>query len=451
MTEYENLVDDPGVFVQSVLSKECWEHRDLQGDISAVLLRMGEFKYRYFSPLFEALFPGKVFRMPSDRKEEHCLPRRPELTAVLKADEHDVDIVDEASSNGISCAENELVLSVGQDVQLCTKVGIPIHKPYSTDTKENIVENMIEILCRDKPITLRLISGLAVFGRNNTYPGKGVAFHNELRFTISPFTSEELCVYVGELSLVELRQTNGGFRWPHPIFSDHIIAVNEVRIGDEGFNQEKTKLFMGLIGVDTQSLAFLSEAVDRISSLSDVDCKWDVMVALKNGSLALMREIDLTSDEEVNKVSQMIIDNFDSHYFYNCLSSEAREEYKRANDAEGIIQTCSHPNTLMAKVIVGQEGILAYAVLRQVEGRIAELKRLHVKRDWMNQGLATLLLEEVEAISCLKGCQTVAVNSSGKSHLFFEKRGYLNKGMQDNRELKKRGVLASVHNCLKSA
>lgn len=458
---------------------------NISDDVGLVALRMGEFKYGYVSPWFESILPGRVLRLPSEAEETKRWPGKPDLIAAEKAIVFEPNIRMIAIREGIEIGEEKLALSVGQDVQLCDRLGRPIHKPEPTLSKEDIFTAMKQGLGREQQRVFRLKSGVAVVGMNNAFPNKGVTLALENRFKVTQFSEEELELYIfglagqngdyppyleeelrqligsgliieeekefyGQgLSLGELLQTSGGFRWPHPIFTRHINEIDGYQANEAGFDEKKIGLFMSLIGMAPESAPFLKEAATRIRN-NKIDDNWQRLVVLRDGSLAEIRPIDLGSKDELERVSDLVKDNFQYHNHYQELSNDAKLEFIRCNSLEGIRQTCSHRKNLMTMVITRDNEPVGYCVARK-DGGTVEIRRLHTKIG-NNEGLgiATFLLEEAEALATSTDCLQIAVVASGGSAEFFSNRGYEHNGTTLNGKMKARGIQTDVTYCVKS-
>lgn len=487
MSFYKELVEQTSLVGN--LERECTEEINPR-DVAGVYLRMGKIKFGYVSELFNLLFPNRVFRLEAEEKEKNYQGfAKPEWTAAVKARELEKDIrLRLRTESDIPLNPEQLVLSIGQDVVLCNELGTPFYKPKADASKSDIFYSMITNLCDDGSNVFRLKSGLAVYGRDgfsNIGSGRGVMVAAEKRFTIDePFSRKELELYAyglaGEnndypdyleaelkrlcqegwikqeelgfysrgLTVQELRQTNGGFRWPHPVFMRHIVEIDGIKRDSESFDQKRLELFLSLMGVIPESIIFMEEIIKRIRN-NDKE-RWQQLFISRSGSLLEVRPINLEDEGEVAEVSALVQQNFRHHKFYRDLGPAAVLEYCISNNEDGIRQTCSHPDNLMTAVVIGNGRILGYCVVRIDErnGRVAQIRRLHTEIGQQGMGVATYLIEQAKATAFVCGFSKLTVIASGHSDEFFLRRGFVNNdGTQLNRKLQKRGVKAPVSYC----
>lgn len=485
MSLYKELISTQGRFAEAGRKSEGERPEPLQ-NVGAVILRMGRFKYDYVAPAYASLIPSeRVLRLDTQQKEPRTYPGKPEYIAAFKAEEGGINGREIASANGINLTANEQVITIGQDVQLCTPEGDPIYKPDDLATKDTIFAQMQAILCHEGGNSFRAKSGSAIFGKNGLGEDKGVMLSSEMRFRVSEFTPEELELYIygvkgkdgdnpdylrAEItrmadeglidqdetdfieqgtSLDRLRQTNGGFRWPHPVFLRHITYIDNVTEDQAGFGDKQKALAQSLVGASPESIAHFPDMVARLQNHTE-EPTWQKLAVLPDGELVRMRPIRLDDDNEVAEIAALVARNFREHPNYAGLTEEAREAYIESNNVEGIRGTASHPDNIIAAVMEGSDGsILAYQVVRKVNGNVAEGRRLHVRLDAVGRGIGSLLHEEKVVRARLTGCTYLGSIASGRSDTFVEDKGYTTLGQTANKKLGERGVASTVNYALK--
>lgn len=484
MSYYKELLSTRGRFAEAGKKPEETRPERLQ-NVGAVVLRMGSFKYDYVAPAYASVLPAeRILRLETQQEEPRTYPGKPEYIAAFKAAEGTVDMQDYAADQGITLTGREQTLAIGQDVQLCNVEGDPIYKPTETATKDTIFETMQELLCTEDGANFRVKSGSAVWGKNENGENKGVMLASEMRFTVSAFTSEELELYVygiegrngdnpdylraevgrladeglidddetdfieGGTSLGRLGQTNGGFRWPHPIFLRHITSIDKVTPDQDDYAAKQQSLVQSLVGASPESLARFPEMVSRLEKHTDAPT-WQKLAILPSGELVQIRPIRLEDDTEVETIAALVARNFRDHPNYAGLTDEARDAYIESNNVEGVRGTASHPDNILAAVMEGDDGIIAYSVVRKVNGNVAEGRRLHVRLDRVGQGIGSLMHEEKVVAARLNGCTHLGSIASGKSDTFVGDKGYDLVGSSENKKLRERGVTSKVNYALK--
>lgn len=476
---YTRLIDDPS----SIILPTGAETETAMPDIAVALLRMGGFKHTFVSPVFEAVLLGRTVRLEKERKETRNWPGKPELVALEKAQPHVLDIVTAAQELGFAPINEQMVLSVGQDVQLCDKFGNPIYKP-SAETKGQALQQMQSVLCGQER-SFRVKSGLAVFGKTSKTKGRGITFAQETRFQTTPFSKQELELYVyglaGEnntypdylkeellglveqeliaedevetyaqgLNLQEINQTSGGFRWPYPIFLRHVRKIDGIEKGQEGFQQKLFALFNTLIGAPPESTALLQTAVEKIKVPTIGQENWQRSVLLKDGTLAQVKSLQLNHKEDIVGTSSIICGNFQHHDHYAGLSPEAREEFCRVNSPEELADACSHPDNICATMIKQDGQIIGFCLVREAVRQRAEIRRLHTAIGYEGIGVGTFLIEDAVAVAASQGLSQIGAITSGEADEFFIGRGFQSNGRHKNAKLLERGVEAPVNYCVR--
>lgn len=485
MSLYKELVRTKGTFAETAKRPDVQSPRELD-NVGAVVLRMGSFKHEYAAPAYGAFLPTeRVLRLETKTPEPRTYPGKPEYIAAFKAAEGGVDFQSFATESGVDLSQREHVISIGQDVQLCMPDGEPIYKPSETATKDEIFDSMQDFLCQDGGASFRLKSGSAVFGKNEHGEEKGVMLSSETRFTVSEFTPEELELYVygiegkngdnpdylraevtklsddglidndemdfieGGTSLDRLKQTNGGFRWPHPVFLKHITSIDHVSQNEEGYDAKVQGLVQSVVGAAPESIARFPEMVSRLETHTDAPT-WQKLAVLPDGELVRIRPIRLEDDSEVEAIANLVARNFREHPNYSGLTDAARDAYIESNNVEGVRGTASHPDNILAAVVEGGDGnIIAYSVVRKVNGTVAEGRRLHVGLDHVGRGIGSLMHEEKVVAARLNGCTHLGSIASGKSDTFVGDKGYDLVGSSSNKKLQERGVASTVNYALK--
>ncbi|MFC1711093.1 GNAT family N-acetyltransferase [Patescibacteria group bacterium] len=481
MSYYQELVSNPGVVVARQVEGLYQVETGLQQNVGAVLLRMGEFKALYASTPWQLLVPDRVFRLEAEKDEAHDWFAKPELVAAAKAMESDVDIRKQAELLGAEVSADKLALSVGQDVMVCDAIGNPINKPEKAAFKEEIFASMFSMLGNEEGNSFRLKSGLAVYGKDGEGSGKGVMLASQHKFTVSPFSEAELELYVygvagrdgvspsylqdeldkfvsegwiyeeekdfyaQGLSVEELRQTNGGFRWPHPVFIRHINEIDGVKIEEEGFDLKRQELFLSLLGASPEIMYYGNNLVTRLKEENGES--WQRAVVLKDGSLAEVEDLSIQNNGDIAEISQMIHTNFLEHDHYNDLDAAARQEFLRVNTVEELLDACRNENNLMVRVLRQNGIIIGFCLLRQVDEKKTEIRRLHTRLGHNGLGIGRILVEEAIAEAKHIGLTTIAAPTSGHSDEFFHQMGFNGNGRGNNAKLQQRGVEAPVHYC----
>ena len=485
MSLYKELLTTKGRFAEVGRRGDVERSPGLE-NVGAVILRMGNFKFDYVAPAYgSVLTTERVLRLGTVQEEPRTYPGKPEYIAAFKAQEGEVNVREFAAANGITLADHEQVLTIGQDVQLCNVDGDPIYKPEETATKDTIFTQMQAFLCHEGEINFRVKSGSAIFGINKRGEDKGVMLSSEMRFGVTQFTPEELELYIYGIegrngdnpdylraeitrladeglidqdetdfieqgtSLDRLKQTNGGFRWPHPVFLRHITTIDNVTENQEGFEDKQKALAQSLVGASPDSIAHFPDMVARLQNHTE-EPTWQKLAILPDGELIRMRPIRLEDDNEVSEIAALVARNFREHPNYAGLTEEARDAYIESNNVEGIRGTAGHPDNIIAAVVEGSDGsILAYQVVRKVNGNVAEGRRLHVGLDAVGRGIGSLLHEEKVVRARQTGCTHLGSIASGRSDTFVEDKGYTTLGQTANKKLGERGVSSTVNYALK--
>jgi hypothetical protein len=460
------------------------ESPEIMHDIGAVVLRMGQFKYDFVAPAYTTLLPAeRVLRLNTAEPEPKNYPGKPEYVAAFKAQDGDSALREFAEAS-IKLSERERVIAIGQDVQLCTYEGDPIYKPEYEDTREGIFTHMKDLLCKDGGTKFRVKSGTAVYGKNSQNEMKGVMLSSEMRFNVTQFTPEELELYIygiggkngdnpdylraevgslaeqglidqdetdfieGGTSIDRLKQTNGGFRWPHPVFLRHISEIDGISSDQEDFIQKQQALAQSLVGASPDALAVFPDMVKRLDKHTDAPT-WQKLAILPDRELVQIRPIRIDDLTEVQEIAALVARNFREHPNYAGLTEEARNAYIESNNAEGVRGTAGHPDNILAAVVEGKDGIIAYQVVRKVNGNVAEGRRLHVHIDHVGRGIGSLLHEEKIVRARETRCTHLGSIASGASDSFVEDKGYTTVGRTQNKKLGERGVASHVNYALK--
>lgn len=485
MSLYKELVLTRARFAEAGKKPEAERPESLQ-NVGAVILKMGSFKYDYVAPAYASLLSTeRVLRLDTTQEEPRTYPGKPEYIAAFKAEEGNINHRDIATANGIVLADYEQVITIGQDVQLCTPEGDPIYKPEESATKDTIFAQMQAFLCQEGGTDFRAKSGSAIFGKNDHGEDKGIMLSSEMRFGVTPFTPEELELYIygvegrnrdnpdylhaevtrladeglidqDETDFIEqgtnldrLKQTNGGFRWPHPVFLRHITRIDNITEEQAGFEDKQKALAQSLVGASSESIAHFPDMVTRLQNHTE-EPTWQKLAILPDGELVRMRSIRLEDDNEVSEVAALVARNFREHPNYAELTEGARDAYIESNNVEGIRGTAGHPDNIIAAVMEGSDGsILAYQVVRKVNGNVAEGRRLHVRLDSVGRGIGSLLHEEKVVRARQTGCTHLGSIASGRSDTFVEDKGYTTLGQTANKKLGERGVASTVNYALK--
>ena len=177
--------------------------------------------------------------------------------------------------------------------------------------------------------------------------------------------------------------------------------------------------------------------------------KWERLSIIKDGSLVHIRPVDVSAQKELNTISELIARNFNEHPNYAGLTDKARSEYIKSNSPQGVKETASHPDNILAVVVENESGIIAYSVVRKVNGITAEGRRMHVRLDYCDKGIGTILHDEKVAMARFYGLKQLGSISSGEADKFVEKNGYKLVGRKKNKKMEQRGVNAHVNYAIK--
>lgn len=422
--------------------------------IDAVFVRTGEFKYHYLNSALNTFLPSEViYRLEPLEEETREWAGRPDMVAAYKAFDTTNNLIMYAHAVDKGSQPEEVILSLANDVQLCDKDGFPIYKPEGCQTKDEIFDQLVAGLSSTENC-YKVKSGLAVCdgsyiitanidrtfnfsafskselelyvfgiqGKNEDYPQY---LENELQQLVNKglIDASEISFYSKGLTLEELQQTSGGYRWPHPIFMQHIEEINGTRSGDPTFGKKANELFMSLVGMTPELYQFLSEATNKLIDQKDDAKTFTRLVMLKDGSFAELRYLDICSDD-LRRVSSLIQENFLSHPHYRDISEEARLAYIQANEPENLEETCNHPQHIEVLGIEQLGQLLGVCVLRKNGHNLAEVRRLHTKYGLGGQGVGSLLLQEASYIASDRGYSGLATIASGRSDTYFAKHGF---------------------------
>lgn len=260
------------------------------------------------------------------------------------------------------------------------------------------------------------------------------------------------------LSLDELKQTNGGIRWPHPVIQSHILKVDKTNVGNANFEPQLSATYLALFGCPLTARQVIGEVVNgRVATSSenlckresDLNGKWVQLLSLKNGSWASLAEV---AEGDCVDISGMMMENFYTAETYAHLDDTARNEYIGANSPDEVWQTTSHSDNLCNLVVKDEQGwILSYAVLRaknnsKLEGRGANLRRIHIKKEMQGNGLGRKMIDYMERMAKAKGYDYLNIPASGGSNQVFQAWGYqeIDGAERINLELAKRGATTDL-------
>jgi len=94
------------------------------------------------------------------------------------------------------------------------------------------------------------------------------------------------------------------------------------------------------------------------------------------------------------------------------------------------VDSLALPHVLFA-VARGADGVAVGCGAIVLNDDYGELKRMYVRPDARGKGTAQRLIEFLESAACLRGCETVLLETGPYSHqalAFYEKRGYRRRG-----------------------
>ncbi len=394
-------------------------------EFGKILINMGTFKAAYFQSLMSCLIENHQMERVDAESEELRL-NSPDLIAQAKCE--------------ATVGEGDLILA--QDVLVFQDREV-IHKP-EVSTKEELIEMMLSRLGEKRPLKFVVKNALAV--ENGQKRGSGISFVERLQFKVKPFCREELEQYVSEFNLEDLTATNGGFRWPHSIFISHIETINGVSRGEENFYPLLESLILSLLGSSKNTLNYVKGAQECLqdSAQEGLPPYWQRLIQLKDGELAEIREVQL-SESDIEEISTMVVRNFGEHPNYEDLDPELKARYQTANNFEGTQEVCFNEDNISVPVVIRDDKIVGYCVLKKESEEVAEIRRLHTLIGYQGLGIGTILLDEVEQAAMRAGFQYVSVIASGCSDkAFFMGRGYNGNGRSENQKLKQEGYDGAV-------
>ncbi len=330
---------------------------------------------------------------------------------------------------------------------------------YDTDTKTGFSHSSIhEITLRsvdEEEIELYLY-GLQ--GKHGDYP-EHIRYVFDKLVDMYGLEGQDYKKLARGCTLEELNKVNGGLYWVRPILQHHISSVDKVNWNEDKFPEKLQTLFWSLLGAPSdlpeivkkgQMLAnYISE---QGSIYEDVPGSWAHLISLKDGSSALVTKVTV---DDCLEIAEMAKDNFNNASNYSYLSQELRSAYVEANNPDGVWQTSSDRDNIVAVVArsVDSHGrlgeVVGYRVVRKgthlLDGEpVAEGKRLHVRRDYAGSGLGQALMDYSEQIAA-ETHDRIVVNASGSSSSYFSSIGFSPvAGVHENGQFKSSGQTVPI-------
>lgn len=418
-------VADP-VFVERAVKGLSGDCRNSEM-VSKVILRTSPWKARWQQNLFHGLAES-VEVVPSDwNEDEHGNERVfPAAIAAQKAvnrkDDLDLGTIGFSTDTGLSDGVR------------------PINKPLSTSSADDIRTGLIALIGEEGDTRTRRFfvnCGIAFF---EGVQGDGMGLNATERhcFDFQGLSISEADRYLSGFSVDELRQTNGGIRWPHDLIQSHIFAVDGVGRDAPDFEAKLTGLFLSLIGAPLQARKLLldfnlilsqpggSLPADGSFYRNMLEGNWTYLFHLNSNESAIAKSV---SAGDCTDISQMMEDNFTFSYSFQSLSSDARRLYIEANVPLEVWQTVIHPDNILAIVVKDTMGkVIGYQVVRMKTDEngvsFGNLRRLHVARGKQKTGLGGQMMILAEEFTVTHGGSYLQIPASGGSESFFSAMGY---------------------------
>lgn len=458
----------PESFVPHALGQIEGSQLSFAAEVKAIRLKTGTRKAAWMKPLFSGLGVSVDLLEPEwqeddPENQDYFSPGR---KAGLKA----VDWVGD-NREGIS-SEQGVVLSIGTDVDLLNSNGKVIGKPNGVMSRAEVENLMVKEMGGSDPLEFICQTSVGLYGREigQVDDGSGLSAVIEYPFAVLPLSQEEVEFYIyglsgrsgdypgylleiferlqGEYQLdvvelkrlsdgftpEELRMTNGGYRWPHPLLHKHTVQVGGLERISDSYDRQLMRLYLGLLGAPAEtrklldSYPFASRLSDQSSSIyPELTGSWGHMIELNNGEWVIVQKV---TPQDFGPISEMVSDNFRHAPNFSNLSAEAREAYLEANNLSGVGSSCCNPENIACLVAKNLSGkVVGYRLVRRgnhpkTNEEVAEGRRLHVLLEMAGQGLGRKMMQLSEQISKEQGFDILTAQASGSSTGFFEKNGF---------------------------
>jgi hypothetical protein len=226
-----------------------------------------------------ALLTTKTYeptKIPEDLYNE--IDRRPDLIAGAKVAQVGANFHSNVSEifkdSQISFRSD--VLLIANDIILDIACGEgdnwkTYNKPKKNSSPAEIKTQLIEMLCGEcnknsNTIKARFRCGAAAYSPRKE---RGILGEIEVFFEFTPFTEDEVNVYLEDIGHQKALETNGSCHWSdHDIFTTHIDSIGGIKVGDE-YYEDESRYFQDFVSGSLPGIAdLITEANTFINSNS---------------------------------------------------------------------------------------------------------------------------------------------------------------------------------------